>query len=220
MTERADFLRAICAAPADDAPRLVYADWLDEAGEWELAEYIRVGCELAVLVRRQRTGTATRDDSARHRDLFHRECELKLTVYPRYIRPVFDWLRERDFDPEECVFNRGGFLDMVVSPADAWLAHAAELRAAQPVRGARLTTRPNWFRWPGPCDRCRECRAGVFDACDGYTRELGERWPGVAFDLSGVCGNEPGVPADRLAAVRAHQRAAFWRAVEGRSQSG
>jgi uncharacterized protein (TIGR02996 family) len=41
------FLRAIGAAPADDAPRLVYADWLDEHGQPERAEFIRVQCELA-----------------------------------------------------------------------------------------------------------------------------------------------------------------------------
>jgi uncharacterized protein (TIGR02996 family) len=30
MTDDEAFVRAIVAAPADDAPRLVYADWLDE----------------------------------------------------------------------------------------------------------------------------------------------------------------------------------------------
>jgi uncharacterized protein (TIGR02996 family) len=43
------FIRAICAAPDDDLPRLVYADFLDEAGEWERAAFIRVQCELAQL---------------------------------------------------------------------------------------------------------------------------------------------------------------------------
>ena len=40
----ADFLRAICAAPADAAPRLAYADWLDERagpGDVARAEAIR-----------------------------------------------------------------------------------------------------------------------------------------------------------------------------------
>jgi uncharacterized protein (TIGR02996 family) len=35
------FLAAIEAAPADDAPRLVYADWLDEQGRHDQAEVIR-----------------------------------------------------------------------------------------------------------------------------------------------------------------------------------
>ena len=43
----AALLAAIRAAPADDAPRLVYADWLDEHGRPERAAFIRVQCELA-----------------------------------------------------------------------------------------------------------------------------------------------------------------------------
>jgi uncharacterized protein (TIGR02996 family) len=47
MTDHAPFLHAICARPEDDGPRLIYADWLDENGECERAEFIRVQCELA-----------------------------------------------------------------------------------------------------------------------------------------------------------------------------
>jgi uncharacterized protein (TIGR02996 family) len=38
---------AVRAAPDDDLPRLVAADWLDERGLGERAEFIRVQCELA-----------------------------------------------------------------------------------------------------------------------------------------------------------------------------
>jgi uncharacterized protein (TIGR02996 family) len=41
------FLKEICASPDDDAPRLVYADWLDDHGEQERAEFIRAQIELA-----------------------------------------------------------------------------------------------------------------------------------------------------------------------------
>jgi uncharacterized protein (TIGR02996 family) len=44
---RDDFMRAVRARPADDAPRLVFADWLDEHGDACRAEFIRVQCELA-----------------------------------------------------------------------------------------------------------------------------------------------------------------------------
>jgi uncharacterized protein (TIGR02996 family) len=43
--ERA-LLNAIIAAPDDDLPRLVYADWLEEHDRAERAEFIRVQCEL------------------------------------------------------------------------------------------------------------------------------------------------------------------------------
>jgi uncharacterized protein (TIGR02996 family) len=41
-TSRSDFYRAILANRQDDAPRLVYADWLQENGEEERAEFIRI----------------------------------------------------------------------------------------------------------------------------------------------------------------------------------
>jgi uncharacterized protein (TIGR02996 family) len=47
MPDAAPFLAAIRAAPDDDAPRLIYADWLDEHDQPERAEFIRVQCELA-----------------------------------------------------------------------------------------------------------------------------------------------------------------------------
>ena len=41
------FLRAICQAPDDDAPRLVFADYLDETGDPDRATFIRRHIELA-----------------------------------------------------------------------------------------------------------------------------------------------------------------------------
>ncbi|VTT97390.1 repeat-companion domain-containing protein : Repeat-companion domain protein OS=Isosphaera pallida (strain ATCC 43644 / DSM 9630 / IS1B) GN=Isop_0392 PE=4 SV=1: LRR_7: LRR_6 [Gemmataceae bacterium] len=40
-------LRAVCESPDDDTPRLVFADWLDEHGDPERAEFIRVQVEIA-----------------------------------------------------------------------------------------------------------------------------------------------------------------------------
>lgn len=47
--ERA-FWAAILAAPAADLPRLVYADYLEENGRAERAEFIRLQCENAVVL--------------------------------------------------------------------------------------------------------------------------------------------------------------------------
>jgi uncharacterized protein (TIGR02996 family) len=47
MTPEEAFLQAISEQPEDDAPRLIYADWLDEHGEAVFADFIRVQCELA-----------------------------------------------------------------------------------------------------------------------------------------------------------------------------
>ena len=45
--DEAAFLQTISAAPDDDLPRLVFADWLEERGDAERAEFIRLQCELA-----------------------------------------------------------------------------------------------------------------------------------------------------------------------------
>ena len=43
------FLAAIRDQPDDDTLRLAYADWLDENGDPERAEFVRVQCQLAAL---------------------------------------------------------------------------------------------------------------------------------------------------------------------------
>jgi uncharacterized protein (TIGR02996 family) len=44
LDQREAFVKAIFATPDDDLPRLVFADWLDEQGECEWAERIRLDC--------------------------------------------------------------------------------------------------------------------------------------------------------------------------------
>jgi uncharacterized protein (TIGR02996 family) len=48
-TDRDALLAAICAAPDEETPRLVFADWLDENGSPNWAALIRAECELARL---------------------------------------------------------------------------------------------------------------------------------------------------------------------------
>lgn len=47
MTDAADLLSAIAASPADDLPRMVFADWLDERGETAYAQFVRDQIRLA-----------------------------------------------------------------------------------------------------------------------------------------------------------------------------
>src|SRR5437763_11790587 len=49
MDQRAAFIQAIIELPDDDTPRLVFAEWLDEHGEAERAEFIRLQCSLNSL---------------------------------------------------------------------------------------------------------------------------------------------------------------------------
>lgn len=47
MTQHDALLAAVCDAPDDDLPRLVYADWCDENGDPDRAEFIRTQIEIA-----------------------------------------------------------------------------------------------------------------------------------------------------------------------------
>src|SRR5262245_57537404 len=46
MSEKA-FLEAIIQNPDDDVPRLIFADWLDEHGQSNRAEFVRLQIRLA-----------------------------------------------------------------------------------------------------------------------------------------------------------------------------
>jgi uncharacterized protein (TIGR02996 family) len=45
--ENAELLQAVCDEPDSDEPRLVYADWLEEQGETERAEHIRLQIQMS-----------------------------------------------------------------------------------------------------------------------------------------------------------------------------
>jgi uncharacterized protein (TIGR02996 family) len=49
MSEHDAFIQAIIEAPNDDIPRLIYADWLEEHGDSDRADFIRVQIERARL---------------------------------------------------------------------------------------------------------------------------------------------------------------------------
>jgi uncharacterized protein (TIGR02996 family) len=66
MSDEKALLAAIREHPHEDTPRLVYADWLQENGQPERGEFIRVQCELARL----------EPDDPRSEALTHREGAL------------------------------------------------------------------------------------------------------------------------------------------------
>jgi uncharacterized protein (TIGR02996 family) len=119
MTEAA-LLRAIQEAPDDDAPRLIYADWLEERGDAERAEFIRVQCALARM--------DEYDD--RRPALEARERELWTAHGKAWSAPLRPFSRKFDF--------RRGFPDEVLVPAKAFLDHAEKVFSAAPVFSVRL----------------------------------------------------------------------------------
>jgi uncharacterized protein (TIGR02996 family) len=91
MSTEPALLAAVCAAPDDDLPRLVYADWCDENGRPERGEFIRTQIELAKLAR----------DSKRRRRLAFR-CRELIDTAEDHLHHLPDTL-----PPEPWSFRRG-----------------------------------------------------------------------------------------------------------------
>ena len=81
MTSDGDALfRAICEQPREDMPRLLYADWLQENGQPQRAEFIRLQCEAWHLCPAYPTVTEARTAASRllkeYGDLWHAELPV------------------------------------------------------------------------------------------------------------------------------------------------
>lgn len=123
MSDRDAFLFAIAAAPDDDLPRLVFADFLDEHAEAERAEFIRVQVELTRLP----------DNDPRRVDLVVREQELLDAHKMAWGIPGLQGVQ---------AFRRG-FVEFVHTTAEWLIAHPSRLDEARTVRELRVVNAGN-----------------------------------------------------------------------------
>src|SRR5262249_46481415 len=114
-TGEAGLLQAIREAPDDDAPRLVYADWLDDHNEPQRAELIRVQCELARIPLGLRAS-----------QLRHREQELLAEHGADWAAPLAPFV-------SGSTFRRGLLEQVTITPAN-FAQHADQLFRAAPLR--------------------------------------------------------------------------------------
>jgi uncharacterized protein (TIGR02996 family) len=120
------FLQDIIAHPDDDAPRLVFADWLDDHGDADRAELIRAQCELA----RGASGLRLAELEARERELL----DLHGPLWAAPLRGLVDaWKFRRGF--VECVAVKQG-------SAGRFCERIADLFAAFPLRAVRFECAP------------------------------------------------------------------------------
>lgn len=92
MTEQQALLAAVIANPADDLPRTLYADWLDENGESERAEFVRVQLQLArpkMDCHHARPSEAESTPWCEVCQLREREREALKSCWSRYFRELF-----------------------------------------------------------------------------------------------------------------------------------
>lgn len=202
MTAHDQFLQTIIANPDDDAPRLVFADWLEEQGECERAEFIRVQVELALLLEGipefqwDSLDHVCDPDSSDDQEWKHHVNVLRHREYG---------LRGCEFFPSWCPLiilhnvNTSryvrGFIESIDVPWSQWLAYHEQIRTATPLRKCRLTDRPEIeFRF-SPIEDCIYCEiAGVRVVIEesrpgSHAHErmleqaLEKRWPGIEFEL-------------------------------------
>jgi uncharacterized protein (TIGR02996 family) len=167
MTDDAPFLRDILENPDDDAPRLIYADWLDEHGGCDRAEFIRVQIELARMAAPwckaesrenncEELGINLCDWCAprrRERELLYGNVPGKglLTNEFEWLTPVLLEIQQHGAGPgelgglRESKFHRG-FLEEFKCTTDFWLKHCKFLFGHYPVRLVTLTDRPEGWR--------------------------------------------------------------------------
>lgn len=125
MTDRAALLAAVYANPADDAPRLVFADWLDEHGEPERAEFIRVQVEM------RRECERNTHVSERHERLFLRSREVFYQPWSAAVRAVFGagvGAYSRGFPARTAFGVNTEVLVEHLAAVETWLAPETEFR--------------------------------------------------------------------------------------------
>jgi uncharacterized protein (TIGR02996 family) len=116
------FLEAIREAPEDDAPRLVYADWLEEHDDPARAAFIRVQCELARF-----------PGSERQAELEAQERKLLVANRAAWLGPL-----ARGLPFGHCKFRRGFPEELTIRPK--WMVKmVAELDARVPAGRVTLS---------------------------------------------------------------------------------
>jgi uncharacterized protein (TIGR02996 family) len=138
VDEHAAFRAAVLAQPEADEPRLVYADWLEERGE-PRGEFIRVQVELAGLPHCAAPGGWFECGGCRPCQFRSREAELLAAHDEEWSTADLGGLSGGAAWPHT---YRRGFLERLELSAAEWLAHAAALLAAVPLREVGLTTWP------------------------------------------------------------------------------
>ena len=115
MTHAEAFLQAIVADPDDDAPRLVFADWLDDHGDADRAAFIRAQVRLARLAPKGPDRLDLEDEAD---DLQRR--------HPEWAGRLPELARAWEF--------RRGFVEAITLHSGDFLCYASGLTADFPLR--------------------------------------------------------------------------------------
>ena len=158
MTDREALYRAVLAAPADDLPRLVLADWFEENGNAERAGYIRAQVERSRLLGKPQSAqefvTSSEVISAVTAEALWRWVdEDGLSAPDASLVPTLTRGQASDFDlvhslETELVFGfRRGFVEEVRCRASFWVRNGRSIAGRAPVKTVGiLDKRPRYHR--------------------------------------------------------------------------
>src|SRR5439155_14102573 len=151
-------MRAVCAAPEDDTPRLVAADWLEEHGDPKRASFVRVQVRLAQLDA-SGLGQSTEAKLLQYEEKrLLSPLEIDALMWAAHDCPELvdlvgsngrTGLEGMKVDGADRLIYRRGFVEQINCPAVSWLHHGRAIRERQPVRDLVLTgcgqlTRDRW----------------------------------------------------------------------------
>lgn len=149
MSDREAFIAKIIDDPDSDTPRLVFADWLDEHGEPERAEFIRVQIKIANLKPLVKENAGGLNDlDVTYGLLREREREL-LEGSAGVWKNRFVWAGGFDgvigiacHIPEGVKYIRG-FIETITCAWVGWEVYHEQILAQTPLKNVELTTRPD-----------------------------------------------------------------------------
>src|SRR4051812_15377676 len=127
-------LRAICDDPADDLPRLAYADWLEEQGD-------DAGRARAAFIRAQVERARRPVGEARWLELADREELLWEAHAERWLAEGPGWAHRTSHPGRPVNFVRG-FVGRVYCDADDFRTSGMQLTREAPIEEAWLACRP------------------------------------------------------------------------------
>jgi uncharacterized protein (TIGR02996 family) len=186
MNHEQAFLQAIRETPDDDAPRLIYADWLEEQGGASCAaraDFIRLQCRLDAM---------PEDDPARDR-LEDEAADLLAEYETEWTQPLHGiaagWLFRR------------GFIERITIGAQKFLTHSECLFDFAPLRSLHFLIHPRDVPHLAACPHLRGIEMLDFSGCHLNDRSLQQlltspylgRLKGLNLNRNSI--NTPGVRA-------------------------
>jgi uncharacterized protein (TIGR02996 family) len=173
MSDRTAFYKAIWAAPDDDLPRLVFADWLDEHGHLDEAHFLR-------LLSAARTCPP---DVDRLRPLVADLRRTMVTLPPDFLAdacPVPPAVVVGPWVDVDHVANRGvlKWLQNTRTSATSGVRPASECEGSKPIYSHEITVAQRLWRFIGPV-----LSLGSNCEIDGHPAVV-DVWSGVVMGFS------------------------------------